>query len=126
MKAWVGFLAALEASTFLSCAAGNGSGLCSRGLSRGEREAYLAEHGYDGLGRDIRDAFLEGRPAKGMPRELVFRLYGIPDRNSDTGEGWEYLDREKRLVTGVHFKEEEVDSIYGDPLGGSAPGGSRR
>jgi hypothetical protein len=125
MRAWVGFIAALESSTLLHCTLGKGSALCSRGLSREERDAFLAQHEYD-LKPEVRDAFVEGRLAKGMPRELVFRLYGIPDRNSGTGDGWEYLDREKRLVTGVLFKEEEVDSIYGDPLGGVSASGSRR
>ena len=56
-----------------------------------------------------------------MRKEFVFQLYGPPDRNSEIGEGWEWYDRKGKLVTGVLFRGDLADSVYGDPFGGAPP-----
>jgi hypothetical protein len=105
---------------FLACAPGPQRPLTSRGLPREDRYAFATQNGYD-VSPELREAFLSGCLAKGMRRDFAFQLYGAPDRNSEIGEGWEWFDRKGRLVTGILFKGDKVDSIYGDPRGGSPP-----
>ncbi len=102
------------------CSPGPQRPLTTRGLPPEDRYAFATQNGYD-VGPEIRDAFLSGCLVKGMRREFVFQLYGIPDRNAEDGEGWEWLDRKGRFVAGVLFKGDKVDSIYGDPNGGGPP-----
>lgn len=109
----------------LGCSSSGGPPLASRGLPLGDRYAFITQNGYD-IKLDVRDAFLTGCIIKGMRREFVFQLYGIPDRGSDIGDGWEYIDRKGNLITGVLFKGDKVDSVYGDPSGASPPDGPCR
>lgn len=104
-----------------ACTAGLERPLTSRGLPAEDRYAFATQNGYD-VSPEMREAFVSGCLAKGMRRDFAFQLYGVPDRNSEIGEGWEWFDRKGRLVTGVLFKGDKVDSIYGDPRGGSPPG----
>ena len=109
-----------------ACAGGPASmPLAARGLPPAARYAYADGSGYP-LENRVRDAFLSGCVVKGMPREFVARIYGSPDRNSASGDGWEYLDDHGNLVTGILFAREQVDSLYGDPAGGAPPGGPCR
>jgi hypothetical protein len=105
----------------LSCALGTQPPLISRGLPREDRYAFATQNGYD-VPPEIRNAFISGCLVKGMRRDFAFQVYGYPDRNSEIGEGWEWHDRNGNLITGVLFKGDKVDSIYGDPRGGSPAG----
>ena len=109
----------------LACSSAQPPPLVTRGLPAEDRYAFATQNGYD-VGPAIREAFLTGCLVKGMRREFVFQMYGAPDRNSEFGEGWEWFDRKGKMVTGVLFEGEIVDSIYGDPRGGASPGAGCR
>ncbi len=54
-----------------------------------------------------------------MARELVFQLYGAPDRTTGGDTNWEYVNNKGNLITGITFKNDKVEKIYGDPKGGN-------
>lgn len=97
--------------------------LAARGLPAEERHGFIIQKGYD-TPLEIRQAFVDGRIVQGMDRDLVFQLYGRPDRSREGDAAWEYLDKKGRLITGIKFKNEKVDSIYGD-RGGPRDSASR-
>ncbi len=98
--------------------------LAERGLPEEERKHFVVQNGY-GIPENVRKAFLEGFVVEGMNKELVFQLYGAPDRAVEGDSNWEYLDRKGMLITGLRFAGEKVESIYGDPKGGFHPEGGK-
>jgi hypothetical protein len=101
----------------LACAKPYNKPLVSRGLSAEERKDYIIQNGF-GLSEPVKQAFLEGLVEVAMPREMVFQLYGAPDRTSEADANWEYVNRRGNLVTGISFKNDKVEKVYGDPKGG--------
>ena len=94
--------------------------LVERGISDEERRFYIIQNGY-GIPLRVRKAFLEGHPVVGMSQDLVFQLYGAPDRNREDDTVWEYVNRRGELVTGLEFQADTLVRIYGDPSGGENP-----
>jgi len=77
----------------MGCASSYNRPLVSRGLPADERKDYVIQNGF-GIPENIKQAFLEGYVEVGMGRELVFQLYGAPDRTTGGDANWEYvLDR---------------------------------
>ncbi len=113
---------ALATSLFLAmgCASNYTRPLVSRGLPAEERKDYVIQNGY-GIPENIKDAFLEGYPVEGMAREMVFQLFGAPDRTTNGDTSWEYVNNKGTLITGISFANDKVEKIYGDPKGGAAP-----
>ncbi len=107
----------------VACAAQYTKPLVTRGLSTDERKDYIIQNGF-GLGEPVKQAFLDGMVEVGMPREMVFQLYGAPDRTSEADANWEYVNRRGNLVTGISFKNDKVEKVYGDPKGGLQPEGN--
>ena len=101
----------------LNCASAHNKPLVSRGLPADERRDFTLQNGYN-VPPNIRDAFIAGYVVPGMSKELVFQLYGAPDRASGRDSKWEYVNETGQLITGITFKDDKVDSIYGDPNGG--------
>ncbi len=111
---------ALVASLVLAmgCASNYTRPLVSRGLPADERKDYVIQNGF-GIPENIKQSFLDGYPIEGMGRELVFQLYGAPDRTTGGDTNWEYVNNKGNLITGITFKNDKVEKIYGDPRGGS-------
>jgi hypothetical protein len=101
----------------LACAQPYNRPLVSRGLSAEERKDYIIQNGF-GIPEPVKQAFLDGFVEVGMPREMVFQLYGAPNRTSEADANWEYVNRRGNLVTGISFKNDKVEKVYGDPKGG--------
>jgi hypothetical protein len=114
----------LIAALFLvmGCAPSYTRPLVSRGLPDDERKDYIIQNGF-GIPEPIKQSFLEGFPIEGMAREMVFQLYGNPDRTTEGDTNWEYVNSKGNLITGITFKNDKVEKIYGDPKGGSLPQG---
>ena len=112
------FLAAGCLAVLLACAPAYTRPLVSRGLPVEERKDYIIQNGY-GIPETIKQAFLEGFVEVGMAKELVFQLYGTPDRTTGGDTNWEYVNNKGNLITGITFKADKVEKIYGDPKGGS-------
>ena len=93
--------------------------LVARGLPAEERKDYIIQNGF-GIPENIKQAFLEGYVEVGMAREMVFQLYGSPDRTTGGDTNWEYVNNKGNLITGITFKADKVEKLYGDPRGGSA------
>lgn len=104
----------------MACASSSDRSLAKRGLPAEERHGFIIQHGYQ-VPLEIRQAFERGQVVSGMDKEFVFQLYGRPDRTSGKALAWEYLDKQGRLVTGLTFRDDKVDSIYGDAGGGTRP-----
>lgn len=104
----------------MGCASGYTRPLVSRGLPAEERKDYVIQNGY-GIPENIKQSFLDGYPEVGMARELVFQLYGAPDRTSGGDTNWEYVNNKGNLITGITFKNDKIEKIYGDPKGGNQP-----
>jgi hypothetical protein len=102
----------------LACASNYTRPLVSRGLPAEERKDYIIQNGY-GIPENIKQAFLEGYVEVGMARELVFQLYGAPDRTTGGDTNWEYVNNKGNLITGITFKADKVEKVYGDPKGGN-------
>lgn len=98
--------------------------LVSRGLPADERKHYIIQNGY-GIPEPLKNSFLDGYPDLGMSRELIFQLYGAPDRSSESDATWEYVNRRGQVVTGFKFQNEKVTEIYGDRNGGLPPAPGR-
>lgn len=109
-------LAVLSLFVF-GCASNYTRPLVSRGLPAEERKDYVIQNGF-GLPENIKQAFLEGYPEVGMARELIFQLYGAPDRSSGGDANWEYVNSKGIVITGLEFKNDKVEKINGDPKGG--------
>lgn len=92
--------------------------LVARGLPPDERKDYIIQNGF-GIPENIKQAFLEGYVEVGMAREMVFQLYGSPDRTTGGDTNWEYVNNKGNLITGITFKADKVEKLYGDPRGGS-------
>lgn len=105
----------------LGCASSYSRPLVSRGLPAEERKDYIIQNGY-GIPENIKQSFLDGFVQVGMTRDLVFQLYGSPDRTSGHDTNWEYVNNRGSLITGITFKNDKVEKIYGDPKGGATAG----
>jgi hypothetical protein len=103
----------------MGCASSYTRPLVSRGLPAEERKDYVIQNGY-GIPENIKQAFLDGFPEVGMARELVFQLYGNPDRTTGGDTNWEYVNNKGNLITGITFKNDKIEKIYGDPKGGAS------
>ena len=101
-----------------ACASGYTRPLVSRGLPSEERKDYIIQNGF-GIPENIKQAFLEGFVEVGMAREMVFQLYGAPDRTTGGDTNWEYVNNKGNLITGITFKNDKVEKVYGDPKGGN-------
>lgn len=109
---WIIFLII---SLLLSCS--STGPLNSRGLNPDERRYFIVQNGY-GIPKDMKDSFLEGFAMVGMDQELIFQLYGAPDRTANNDSQWEYVNNKGDLITGFVFEEKKVVKITGDPRGG--------
>ncbi len=117
-KSWVSVLAIVATLIVaIGCASNYTRPLISRGLPVQERKDYIIQNGF-GIPENIKQAFLEGYPIEGMPRQMVFQLFGNPDRTSEGEANWEYVNNRGNLITGLTFKNDKVEKIYGDPRGG--------
>jgi hypothetical protein len=110
--------AALLMALALGCASSYNRPLISRGLPADERKDYIIQNGF-GIPENVKQSFLDGFVEVGMARELVFQLYGAPDRTSGHDTNWEYVNSQGNLITGITFKDDKVEKVYGDPKGGS-------
>lgn len=108
---------ALLLALALGCASSYNRPLVSRGLPADERKDYIIQNGF-GIPENIKQAFLDGFVEVGMGRELVFQLYGAPDRTTGGDTNWEYVNNKGNLITGITFKGDKVEKVYGDPKGG--------
>lgn len=104
---------------FLFACAANNRPLITRGITDEERRFYIIQNGY-GIEPEIRQAFLEGELKLGMNKDLVFQMYGAPDRTRKDNTVWEYVNRGGQVVTGLKFEADSLAEIYGDPTGGKA------
>jgi hypothetical protein len=100
------------------CASSYNRPLVARGLPADERKDYIIQNGY-GIPENIKQSFLDGFVEVGMNKELVFQLYGAPDRSTGGDTNWEYVNSKGILITGITFKNDKVEKLYGDPRGGS-------
>ncbi len=116
--AWKATLAAGCLALLAACASPYTRPLVSRGLPAEERKDYIIQNGF-GIPENIKQAFLEGFVEVGMAREMVFQLYGAPDRTTGGDTNWEYVNNKGNLITGITFKADKVEKVYGDPKGGS-------
>jgi hypothetical protein len=102
----------------MACASNYNRPLVSRGLPAEERKDYIIQNGF-GIPENIKQSFLDGYVEVGMARELVFQLYGAPDRTTGKDTNWEYVNNRGNLITGITFKDDKVEKVYGDPKGGT-------
>jgi hypothetical protein len=114
----VGLAMAVVVSSFTACASSYIRPLVFRGLPAEERKDYIIQNGF-GIPENIKQAFLDGFVEVGMTREMVFQLYGAPDRTTGGDTNWEYVNSKGGLITGLTFKGEKVEKVYGDPRGGN-------
>jgi hypothetical protein len=121
IRAIVGCLAVVAG--LAACASNYTRPLVSRGLPAEERKDYIIQNGF-GIPENIKQAFLDGYVEVGMSREMVFQLYGAPDRTTGGDTNWEYVNSKGNLITGITFKGDKVEKVYGDPRGGN-PGGNQ-
>jgi hypothetical protein len=117
----VGLALAVAGSSLTACASNYTRPLVSRGLPAEERKDYIIQNGF-GIPESIKQAFLDGFVEVGMTREMVFQLYGAPDRTTGGDTNWEYVNSKGSLITGITFKGEKVEKVYGDPRGGNQAG----
>jgi hypothetical protein len=101
----------------VACASPYTRPLVTRGLPAEERKDYVIQNGY-GIPENVKQSFLDGFVEVGMARELVFQLYGAPDRTTSGEDSWEYVNNRGNLITGITFKNDKVEKVYGDPKGG--------
>jgi hypothetical protein len=124
---WKGYWVAVVMTLFvMGCAATYDRPLTSRGLPEEERKDWIIQNGY-GIPESVKQAFLDGYVVDGMKRELVFQLFGAPDRSSKKDGVWEYINRRGTLIVGINFKNDKIEGIQGDPSGGAgmtAPAGA--
>ena len=130
------FLAILAAGALISCANKQQSPiLIERGIPADERNYDVVQEGF-GIDAKLKKTFLAGYIAEGMNKNLVNLLWGPPDKESENGLIWEYIDYKTGEVI-TRLKWEEIDpvkhrgadwtnasklvEIEGDPYGGSPP-----
>jgi outer membrane protein assembly factor BamE (lipoprotein component of BamABCDE complex) len=101
----------------VSCATSYNKPLVTRGLSAVERKDYIIQNGF-GIPEPVKQAFLDGYVEVGMARDMVFQLYGAPNRGANGEDTWEYVNNRGTVVTGINFKNDKVEKVYGDPKGG--------
>ena len=106
--------------------------LVERGVEQYERE-YFATKESMGIDKRLKDIFLQGYIEEGMTQEMVNLLWGPPDREMQDGHIWEYLTRDRQLITRLKWKTPEavrmkgyeneliLEKIEGDRYGGSEP-----
>jgi hypothetical protein len=116
--AWGRLILAAGCLAFAACASNYTRPLVSRGLPAEERKDYIIQNGF-GIPENIKQAFLDGYVEVGMAREMVFQLYGAPDRTTGGDTNWEYVNNKGNLITGITFKNDKVEKVYGDPKGGN-------
>lgn len=109
------FLLGLLAVLLFACSSNRP--LTSRGLSFEERRYYVIQSGY-GIEGKVKQTFLDGFVCEEMPQELVFQLFGPPDRTIEDDTVWEYLNGEGGMLTGMKFEDKKIVKIMGDPRGG--------
>jgi hypothetical protein len=131
------FLAILAAGMLISCGPSRQQSpiLIERGIPEDERNYDVVQEGY-GIDPAVKKVFLAGYVAEGMNKNLVNLLWGPPDRESENGLVWEYINYKTGEVI-TRLRWEEVDptkfkgvdwtnaskliAIEGDPDGGSPP-----
>lgn len=116
-KFWVSALVIAAGLALIACASSYTRPLVTRGLPAEERKDYVIQNGY-GIPENVKQSFLDGFVEVGMARELVFQLYGAPDRTTSEEDSWEYVNNRGNLITGITFKNDKVEKVYGDPKGG--------
>ena len=114
---WVTALVLSAGLALAACASSYTRPLVTRGLPAEERKDYVIQNGY-GIPENVKQSFLDGFVEMGMSRELVFQLYGAPDRTTSGEDNWEYVNNRGNLITGITFKNDKVEKVYGDPKGG--------
>lgn len=114
---WVTALLFSAGLLLAACASPYTRPLVTRGLPTEERKDYVIQNGY-GIPENVKQSFLDGFVEVGMSRELVFQLYGAPDRTTSGEDNWEYVNNRGNLITGITFKNDKVEKVYGDPKGG--------
>ncbi len=119
IRIWI-IWSVLTAVFLIGCAAKYTRPLVTRGLPAEERKDYIVQNGF-GIPENIKNAFLEGYPIEGMGRELVYQMFGAPDRTGDRENIWEYVDGKGKVIVGITFKNDKIEKIVGDPQGGTAP-----
>lgn len=109
--------------------------LIERGIPKEERDYDVVQEGY-GIDTKLKRVFLAGYIEEGMNKNLVNLLWGPPDKESEDGLSWEYINY-KTGETIASLKWEEKDpsqfqgadwtnaskliEIKGDKDGGSPP-----
>ncbi len=111
------YVVVFSLALLFACAPTYNRPLVTRGLPAIERKDYIVQNGY-GIPELVKQSFLDGYVATGMNKELVYQLYGNPDRTGESDSHWEYINARGILVTGLKFRGDKVDSIFGDPRGG--------
>lgn len=114
---WISALVVTAGLALAACASSYTRPLVTRGLPTEERKDYVIQNGY-GIPENVKQSFLDGYVEVGMSRELVFQLYGAPDRTTSGEDSWEYVNNRGNLITGITFKNDKVEKVYGDPKGG--------
>ncbi len=112
--------ATLAFVVWAGCASTYNRPLVTRGISAEEREYYVVQNGF-GLKHDIKRAFLDGNPIPGMNKDMVFQIYGAPDRTANSDSTWEYVNVKGTLITGLRFVGDSLADVYGDRYGGANP-----
>lgn len=116
MKRIITFLSSCAlAILIISCSSSRA--LITRGLNSEERRHYIIQNGF-GVSKESKASFLAGFASVGMNQELVFNLYGAPDRTLEDDSIWEYVDSHGQLITGFKFEDKMVVEVMGDPRAG--------
>ncbi len=114
-----GWLAGVGVVLFLGCAMNSYTPpLTKRGLPENERRDYIIQNGF-GTPNHVKEGFLNGVVVDSMPREMVYHLFGAPDRAGERDSHWEYIDRRNNLIVGIFFHGDKISKIEGDPTGGA-------
>ncbi len=116
-------------ASVIGCSKHSSPVLIERGVPVYEREYQVKQEGY-GLSSSIKKTFMEGYVVEGMTQEMVFLLWGPPDREFNENKNWEYVTNEGEIITSVVFDAEQlilnqmhkiVTDIQGDRYGGNPP-----
>lgn len=94
---------------FLSCV-GSHKSLLDRGIPKEERQFYVIQNGY-GISWERQKAFIEGDLQIGMTREMVYSLFGAPDRASRRDSIWDYADGNGNTILSVFFSKTYKDTV---------------
>ncbi len=133
IKKWI--LGGLSGLMLMACSSRYDSPvLVDRGSTKQddfEGEWLATKEGF-GIDPRLKKIFMQGYIEEGMTTDMVNLLWGPPDRETDDGRMWEYLDHKTgKMITRLKFKDAEVkrlgntdlviDVIEGDRYGGSPP-----